>query len=32
MKVVTNKQGIEVIQCRFEDAKMDLQFAISSSS
>ena len=32
IKVVAKKQDIEDIQCRLRDAKMDLQFALSSNS
>ena len=32
MKLVAKKQDIEDIQCRLRDAKMDLQFALSSNS
>ena len=32
MKVVAKKHDIEDIQCRLRDAKMDLQFALSSNS
>ena len=32
MKVVAKKQDIKDIQCRLRDAKMDLQFALSSNS
>ena len=32
MKIVAKKQDIEDIQCRLRDAKMDLQFAVSSNS
>ena len=32
MKIVAKKQDIEHIQCRLRDAKMDLQFALSSNS
>ena len=32
MKVVSKKQDIEDIHCRLRDAKMDLQFALSSKS
>ena len=32
MKTVAKKQDIEDIQCRLRDAKMDLQFALSSNS
>lgn len=32
MRIVAKKQDIEDIQCRLKDAKMDLQFALSSNS
>ena len=32
MEVVAKKHDIEDIQCRLKDAKMDLQFAVSSNS
>ena len=32
MRVVAKQQDIEDIQCRLRDAKMDLQFALSSNS
>lgn len=32
MKIVAKKRDVEDIECRLRDAKMDLQFAISSNS
>ena len=32
MRIVTRKQDVEDIQCRLRDAKVDLQFALSSNS
>ena len=32
VKIVAKKQDIENIQCRLKEAKMDLQFAVSSNS
>ena len=32
MKLVAKKQDIEDVQCRLRDAKVDLQFALSSNS
>lgn len=32
MRVVAKKQDIEDVQCRLSDAKVDLQFALSSNS